>query len=64
VKHLFNESSNLMVKSQRYHFWRDIQSNTFNMTAQQVNYYSELSFFKKFSKDRLVAGLNINGGKL
>jgi outer membrane receptor for ferrienterochelin and colicin len=40
---------------------RQIETNTFGMKANQLSYFSEASYLKRFEKNDLVAGINLTG---
>jgi outer membrane receptor for ferrienterochelin and colicins len=42
-------------------FYRNIETDLFNMNANQYSLYSELNYLKIFHKDKLVTGINLNG---
>jgi outer membrane receptor for ferrienterochelin and colicins len=56
-----SKTEKLTVKGIASWFNRDISTNTFGMKANQLSYYSEVSYLKKSAKHDLVAGINING---
>jgi len=43
------------------HFYRNIETNRFTLDAGQFSLYSEANYLRLFSRDKLVAGLNLNG---
>jgi outer membrane receptor for ferrienterochelin and colicins len=56
-----NKTEKLTVKGIASWFNRDISTNNFGMKANQLSYYTEVSYLKKSAKHDLVAGINING---
>jgi outer membrane receptor for ferrienterochelin and colicins len=56
-----SKTKKLTVKGIASWFNRDISTNTFGMKANQLSYYTEVSYLKKSAKHDLVAGINING---
>jgi outer membrane receptor for ferrienterochelin and colicins len=56
-----NKTEKLTVKGIASWFNRDISTNSFGMKANQLSYYTEVSYLKKSAKHDLVAGINING---
>ena len=58
-----NTNDRLTVKGTASFFKRDINTNVFGMKANQLSYFSEISYFKKLPKHNLVAGINFSGEK-
>ncbi|MGC4101091.1 TonB-dependent receptor [Ferruginibacter sp.] len=56
-----NTTDRLTLKGTTSFFNRDITSNVFGMKANQLSYYSELSYFKKLPHHDLVTGINFTG---
>lgn len=56
-----NKTDMLTVKGTASFFNRDISTNVFGMKANQLSYFSEISYFKKLPKHNVVTGINFSG---
>ncbi len=56
-----NTNDRLTVKGSASFFRRDINTNVFGMKANQLSYFTEVSYFKKLPKHNIVAGINFSG---
>jgi outer membrane receptor for ferrienterochelin and colicins len=56
-----NDKDLLTIKGTTSFFNRDVSTNTFGMKAQQLSYFSELSYLKKLSRHSIVTGVNFTG---
>jgi len=56
-----NDKDRLTVKGTASFFNRDISTNVFGMKANQLSWYSELSYLKKTAQHNIVSGLNFTG---
>lgn len=56
-----NKTDVLTVKGTASFFNRNISTNVFGMKANQLSYFSEISYFKKLPKHNIVAGMNFSG---
>jgi outer membrane receptor for ferrienterochelin and colicins len=56
-----NNTDRLTFKGTTSFFNRKIATNVFGMQANQLSYYTELSYLKKLNKHTLVGGLNFTG---
>ncbi len=56
-----NDKDRLTFKGTASFFNRDINTNVFGMKAQQLSYFSELSYLKKLPQHTIVGGINFTG---
>ncbi|MEO7923716.1 MAG: TonB-dependent receptor [Chitinophagaceae bacterium] len=56
-----NSSDKLSARGTSSSFNRNISTNTFGMRANQLSYFSELSYLKKKDKHDIVGGINLSG---
>lgn len=57
----FDAADKLTLKAVTSFFNRDISTNVFGMKANQLSWYTELSYFKKLKGHSIVGGLNFTG---
>lgn len=56
-----NRTDQITVKGTASFFKRNISTNVFGMKANQLSYFSELSYLKNLPKHKIVSGINISG---
>ena len=58
-----NTTDRVTVKGTTSFFNRDITTNVFGMKANQLSYYTEVSYLKKLQHHNIVGGINFTGEK-
>ena len=61
IDHFFKNDARLTLKGVASDFSLNTLTNTYQLKADQLSYYNELSLYQPIGKGSLVAGLNLSG---